>query len=603
MSFEREIVVGDNPGHTGPIIDIFFLPHTADLVTASADYSIKIWNRDGFQFQKALYGHKAPVNRVCFSEWTNLVIGAGEDNMLFTFDLDQGWQMNSPNIDQTPVRGVAAVPSRRVVVYGTEGGALEIIEPQYVTNLHRERYSEAIEVIRDVPGAGKVLVGFHDGRIRILDPEDWQELGQILLSSSEQMSELLVTPGGELIVTGDKDGRLRGRNLAEGNLVWDVQVSTQPLVKLALSPREPLLGVADQSGTITLWNYHEQRPVSTHIVGAGSVSALRFDPVSGDVFFAVGAQLSRWQLHDTCSGEKEEQITRILDKASLVTAFVVDRECNRIWVGTDSGELYTYQIPDGKLISRVQATRGPIVGIALLAGAERIAVHSLNEGPVIYNTDSIPPTRHVMLGRVGDAGTVTMASAPDGTLLAAGSANTITLWRDGTFEPIWTSKGTESPVIGLCFPSEGEARCWVVERAGRFVLWDVHSREPETAFALDREIERVAFNPQENTFLVVLPVSQAAGLVDASTGDFIWQSACVGTATAACSLPNGNIHGLGTNEGVLNIFLEDGYLYDAYYPGSAIRVLDVWDDNHFIVGAGSRILWLPKHQDGVKSNP
>ncbi|MEH2075025.1 MAG: hypothetical protein V7K57_11625, partial [Nostoc sp.] len=75
-------------GHSSPVFSVVFSPDGKTLASASADKTIKLWNRDTGKEISTLSGHSAEVFSVVFSPDGKTLASASADNTIKLWNLN-----------------------------------------------------------------------------------------------------------------------------------------------------------------------------------------------------------------------------------------------------------------------------------------------------------------------------------------------------------------------------------------------------------------------------------------------------------------------------------------------------------------------------------
>lgn len=233
------------------------------------------------------------------------------------------------------------------------------------------------------------------------------------------------------------------------------QSQTGDVLGLAFSPDNTLLAIAgDQSpdgatGQTLFWNLAQHRFSGPALIDdLGSVSALTFAP----------------------------------DGRYLVTGSGSGQYGLRVW-NMDQ------RVPATPLL---KAPTGPISSIAFSADGQHFASGSIDGRLLIWRIAPFTPFSHL----IGDgfSGLSQAAVSPDGALLAAGSANTITLWSMQTGAKINTliippayRNNKDDEIASLAFSPDSKTLASGDELA-QIMLWDVATGKPLAAPLLGHQI-------------------------------------------------------------------------------------------------------------------
>ncbi|MCB1276872.1 protein kinase [Prosthecobacter sp.] len=146
------------------------------------------------------------------------------------------------------------------------------------------------------PDGGQVL-------LQAADTELWSSADGSLARAVAKHGALAsaLHPDGQLCVTGDRNGTIRGVNLSDGSAVFEFRTDDRPIDKLAFTANGKLFAstavMADGRQMIRLWDARTGAPVQSLLGGSGKVRGISVHPLSGEVV-VCGPETRAWSLGD-----------------------------------------------------------------------------------------------------------------------------------------------------------------------------------------------------------------------------------------------------------------------------------------------------------------
>lgn len=104
----------DLMGHGGMVRSVVLSPDGAQVLTASFDYSVKLWDFAGQDLVRTLSGHTAPVNAAAFLPEGLSALSAGDDGTLIRWNLESGAPLWRTADFGTKVADIAVAPDGAV---------------------------------------------------------------------------------------------------------------------------------------------------------------------------------------------------------------------------------------------------------------------------------------------------------------------------------------------------------------------------------------------------------------------------------------------------------------------------------------------------------
>jgi WD40 repeat protein len=218
-----------------------------------------------------------------------------------------------------------------------------------------------------------------------------------------------------------------------------------------------------------------------------------------------------------------------------------------------SGDLTLWSFPEGRLIERISLPAGDISSDWKYLASSH-GVHELETGkPVISVADNVyaiysfsPDSRYVaesisgkgargsrirvvnlatgkQVSAFGRYGAFSLAISPDGTTLAAGHWNVVTLWNMLTGERVAVLQGFGRYVEGLAFSNDGKLLAAGTD-SGSLQIWDVQHQtrlQSLTPAGWGGAVSRPAFSPDGRLVAVGIYGTGTVFLVDVGTGKTI----------------------------------------------------------------------------------
>ncbi|GAB2911029.1 hypothetical protein GCM10027203_07900 [Nonomuraea fastidiosa] len=520
-------------GHTAPIEQVVFRPDGRVAVTASGDFTARLWNiADPLRPQAlgVVGGHIGGVRAAAFAKGGKVLATGSADGTARLWDVSD---TASPRPLATleghkePVGSVAFAPEGDVLITASPDGTARL------WNVTNPRKAEELSVVRqDADFTGAVFSP--DGRTAALATA----AGTITIldvrspSTPVTLAILTSTHGGLRGLAFSPDGRTLAAASATGTIeLWDVAAAEQSgtakgsgaaVHDVAFSPDGTLLAAASADADVRLWSLDD--PAAPEMVGtlAGSpdaVTGVAFSPDGRHLATSGADGIARlWNVADAARLTPRARLARhtgevnavAISKGGTVLASASDDDTIRLWDLSDPAAAVPHSTLTGHTeavltaafspdddhlvtasrdgtarlwdVSSPEAPKplGTITGgirSAAFGADERTVLTTSSDGrAALWNVES--PAAPARLAYLGPAEIRLTAAAfrPDGKLVATGSGtSSVRLWdvsKPARPRSVATFTAHTGEVLGLRFSGDG-ATLATASSDGTVRLWDV----------------------------------------------------------------------------------------------------------------------------------
>ncbi|WP_300420534.1 hypothetical protein [Nostoc sp. S13] len=194
-------------GHSDSVNAVAVTPNGQQVISASFDNTLKVWNLATGEEQFTLNGHSNSVNAVAVTPNGQQVISASFDNTLKVWNLATGEEQFTLNGHSNSVNAVAVTPNGQQVISASFDNTLKVWnlatgEEQFTLNGH----SNSVNAVAVTPNGQQVISASDDNTLKV-----WNLATEKVIATFTGDSSIYccaVAPDGMTIVAGDASGRV-----------------------------------------------------------------------------------------------------------------------------------------------------------------------------------------------------------------------------------------------------------------------------------------------------------------------------------------------------------------------------------------------------------
>jgi WD40 repeat protein len=417
-------------GHAGAVEAVAVSADGHRAVTASADWTLRVWDLQAGQVLRILEGHAALVHAVAITPDGTTAVSGAEDRTLRVWDVDKGavkailrghhgavtgvattpdgrrvvsvsddgtgrvWEMDTGRSlctfkgDTHQMRAVAAMPDNLHAAVGAGDGAVLLVE---LGSGHvRQTYTGHTGVVRAVAATadGRMLLsGSEDGTIRVWDVASGAAL-MVLEGHTAAVECVVVGADQKIAVSGGRDHTLRVWDLASGKLLQTLEGHSNFVRGVAIAASGDQALSVSWDKTIRHWNLAQS---AARQPAAGHADAVSFLAITVDGARAVAASqfggltLNVWDA-------TEDRVVASFDQyrghRDLVKSLSITADAKRAVTASRDQTLRVWDV-SGSTGSRVLAGHGRgVESAALFAGGTRVVSVARDRTVRLWDADT-----------------------------------------------------------------------------------------------------------------------------------------------------------------------------------------------------------------------
>jgi WD40 repeat protein len=243
-------------GHSSYVNALAISPDGSQIISASADKSIKIWNLATGRIVRTLTGHTSFVNALAISPDGQTLVSGGADRRIIFWNLATGDMLHRIEGNFGFINALAISPNGQLLASGGVDGVVRIWDlatARELSALSAHTASINANALLFSPDGQTVLSGSADTTVRVWD----LALGKTrraIATNSGFVNAIAVSPDGQLLYTAGVDRAIKVWDLVTGQEIGSLVGHTSFVNDLAISPDGKTLISASADQTIKIWN-------------------------------------------------------------------------------------------------------------------------------------------------------------------------------------------------------------------------------------------------------------------------------------------------------------------------------------------------------------
>ena len=403
--------------HEDVILGVDISPDGKEIISGSADNTIKLWQRDGKLLQ-TLEGHEDNVLDVTFSPDGKLIASASKDGTIKLWNR-KGTLIRTLS-QHSAIERVIFSPDGRTIASASEDGTIRLWNREGKLEEVLIAHQREVLALAFAPDGNTIASGDRGGLVKL-----WQRSGELMTSFTAHnapVRSIDFSPDNRTFVTGGddnlakiwtKDARLTTTLKGDGITKYDA-----PVTEVKFSPDGSIIGTTSWDGTVKLW--YPDGTLYLDLRGhEGRVWSLDWSPDGSTIVTAGWDNVAKfWQVQKplvkTFYGHQSTVLGVNFDPQGKYLATVSDDQTAKLW-----------QL-NGKLVTDFQGHDAEVYEIEFSSQTDLVASTSLDRTIKLWKTDgTVLATLSGHTAPVKD-----VVFTPDGkTLVSGGFDKTIRFWQ------------------------------------------------------------------------------------------------------------------------------------------------------------------------------
>ncbi len=291
-------------GHSKSLKTVAFLPSGQQVLSGSADRTLKLWDVKTGNAVRTFIGHGDIVNSVAISPDGNTALSASHDKTLKLWDLNTGELLNTLSGHENSVVSVAFSKDGHLALSGSHDKTLKLWHISSGKLLRTfTGHQDWVVAVTFIEGTNAVLSASHDKTIKLWDMGTGRNV-RTFTGHTDWVTSIAASKSRLIALSGSLDETLKLWNMSTGeNIRTFKNLSKSAIASVTFTPDENKALLSSYDNSLVLWDVNSGKKLKTFY--GHKTSRANAISISPDGNFALSAgednTLKLWKLGDSRS--------------------------------------------------------------------------------------------------------------------------------------------------------------------------------------------------------------------------------------------------------------------------------------------------------------
>ncbi|MEM6597947.1 MAG: NB-ARC domain-containing protein [Cyanobacteria bacterium P01_C01_bin.69] len=503
-------------GHSNWVMSVAFSPDGTQLVSGSADRTIKLWDGATGECLQTLEGHQHGVWSVAFSPNGKSFVSGSADCTIKCWNATTGECLQTLIGHEHGVWTVAFSPDGNTLASGSADQTVRVWDAATGEGLHTlAGHSNWVWMVAFSPDGNTLASGSADQTVRVWNLADnTPQCLRVLSGHSNWVWSVAFSPDGNYLTSGSEDRTMRLWKLERGQCLKTLQGSSNWVWSVAFSPDGNTLASGQGDRLVHLWNNASGDDLETLAGAQNAIWSVTFSP-DGNLLASGNEDknVHLWEISPLSEGRSHRSLS---GHAKSIWSVAFDPAGETIASGSADQTIKLWNSSSGQCLRTLTEHQHWVCSVAFHPTKNILASGSYDRTIKLWDLDTGDCTETWTGHR---SGIWCIDFSPKGDFLVSSSIDqTIKIWEVATGACQQTLTGHENWVMAVAVSPDGK---WIASGSADHTvrLWAAKSGKlTHTLTGHTNSVWSVAFSP-DGQYLASGSDDKTIRLWDVKTGD------------------------------------------------------------------------------------